>query len=114
MFFTNFEKLCQSKGKSTTAVGKELGISKTTISYWRNTKGTTPKQEVLIRIAEYFNVSTDFLLGINEKRPLGNNAEEPKDDRLNILYELTKELNDNEILALKSFVAGLKANRKPD
>lgn len=66
MFFTTFENLCAKKGKTPTAVGNELGIAKTTVSYWRNKKGVIPKQDILLKLAEYFNVSTDYLLGVEE------------------------------------------------
>ncbi|MGN0452118.1 MAG: helix-turn-helix domain-containing protein [Acutalibacteraceae bacterium] len=68
MFFTVFESLCKQKGKSVTAVGNEIGISKTTISYWRNTDGVIPKQDVLVKIANYFGVSVDYLLGNTEQK----------------------------------------------
>lgn len=67
MFFTRLEELCKAKGKSTTAVCAEIGIAKTTVSYWRNKADVIPKQDVLIRIANYFNVSVDYLLGEEDK-----------------------------------------------
>ena len=78
MFFTKFEELCKNINKSTTAVGNELNIAKTTISYWRNSKKAIPKQDVLMKIADYFGVSVDYLLG-NEKN-------EPSDIEKLILY----------------------------
>lgn len=66
MFFTIFDNLCKREGKSATAIGNELGISKTTISYWRNTQGATPKQDVLKKIAKRFGVTVDYLLGNEE------------------------------------------------
>ena len=63
MFFSRFSELSAEKGLSTTAAGREIGISKTTISYWRNNENVIPKNDVLQRIADYFGVSTDYLLG---------------------------------------------------
>ena len=62
MFFVRFEELCKNIGKSTTAIGEQLGISKSTMSYWRNNIDVLPKNAVLQKIADYFNVSTDYLL----------------------------------------------------
>ena len=67
MFFTRLEQLCKEKGKSTTAVCAEIGIAKTTVSYWRNKSSVIPKQDVLLKIANYFNVSVDYLLGEEDK-----------------------------------------------
>ncbi len=75
MFFTVFENLCKSKGKSATAIGSELGISKTTISYWRNTEGVIPKQEVLVKIAKHFDVTVDYLLGNEKENPTADSDE---------------------------------------
>lgn len=112
MFFTIFEDLCAKKGKTPTAVGNELGIAKTTISYWRNKRGVIPKQDVILKLSEYFGVSTDYLLSGEEqttKKPLPENEE-----RLKELYELTADLTEDEVNILRAFAAGLKANRKND
>ena len=61
MFYDVLEKLSLSKGKSVFAVITELNITASTVSYWKK-KGTTPKGDVLAKIADYFNVSTDYLL----------------------------------------------------
>lgn len=46
----------------------EMGISKGTVSSWKITPDVKPSGEVLSKIAEYFGVTTDELLGI-EKAP---------------------------------------------
>lgn len=61
MFYDIYKNLCQSIGKSPTAVSVELGISRGTVSNWKN-KGAVPSGEILQKIAEYFDVTTDFLL----------------------------------------------------
>lgn len=68
MFFTRFEELAKEKGKTTTAIGKELGVSPSTMSYWRNNKSTSPKPDILAKLAEYFDVSVDYLLGNSKFR----------------------------------------------
>ena len=60
MFFSQFEQLCQKNNISPTAVVQKLGMSKGTITNWKN--GVIPNGETIIRLAEYFNVSTDYLL----------------------------------------------------
>lgn len=63
LFFSRFEELAGQKGMSTTAVAAKLGIAKTTVSYWRQNPATAPKTEQLLKIAQFFHVSTDYLLG---------------------------------------------------
>ena len=43
-------------------LGKILGVGKTTISMYEN-GNSSPNDEIKLKIAEYFNVSTDYLLG---------------------------------------------------
>ncbi len=61
VFFEQLRKLCASKNISVTQLVLNLGISKSNVTNWKN--GINPKSEVLKRIADYFNVSVDYLLG---------------------------------------------------
>ena len=63
LFFSRFEELSAQKGMSTSAVATKLGIAKTTVSYWRKNPAAAPKTEQLLKIAAFFGVSTDYLLG---------------------------------------------------
>lgn len=67
MFYTKYKDLCNSIGKTPSGVGIELGISKTTISYWKKNINVIPKQDVLLKIADYFKVSIDELLGTKKE-----------------------------------------------
>ena len=61
-FFERFTDLCKEQNATTTAIGTSLGFSKATISGWRNNR-TQPKGASLARLAAYFDVSADYLLG---------------------------------------------------
>ena len=61
MFWKNFILLCAEKGLSANAVAKELSISSGAITKWKN--GTIPQNATLRKIADYFNVSVNYLLG---------------------------------------------------
>ena len=60
-FYEIYKELCKSVGKSECRVAEEVGTHKTSITYWK--KGNTPTKKILESIAEYFNVSVDYLLG---------------------------------------------------
>lgn len=66
MFWEKYESLCRKKRKSPNAVARELGISSGSITKWKDEK-IIPNGKTLIKIADYFNCSTDYLLGRNEK-----------------------------------------------
>ena len=61
MFYDLFCQLCEQKGVSVTRATVEMGLSRTIGSKWKRT-GATPNGETLNRIAEYFGVTTDYLL----------------------------------------------------
>lgn len=73
MFWKNFYSLCSDRGKSPNGVAKELSIASGTITAWKN--GKVPHHGTLLKLAEYFGVSVDYLLG-NEPRQ----KEKPADD----------------------------------
>lgn len=76
MFFTRYENLCKNEKKTTTGVAAELGIAKSTVAYWRANNNVIPKQDVLLKIAEYFNVSVDYLLGNETKEAPAADSDE--------------------------------------
>ena len=61
MFWENYLKLCQSKGLSPNAVAKELSIASGPVTEWK--RGRTPQNATLQRIAGYFGVPAEHLLG---------------------------------------------------
>ncbi len=65
-FWSNFVKLCNEHGTSPNAIAKELGISSGSVTGWKN--GAFPRDGTLIKIAVYFNVSTDYLLGKTDQK----------------------------------------------
>lgn len=68
MFYEQLNKLCKQRGITPTYATVLLGLSKGTMSNWK--KGATPNGDVVVRFAEHFQVSTDFLLrGIEAVEP---------------------------------------------
>lgn len=66
MFWKNFVLLCHEKNTSPSAVCLELGYSKTMATNWK--KGSVPRDTTLLKIADYFGVSVEYLLGESESR----------------------------------------------
>lgn len=64
MFWEKFQYLSELKGMKPHAVLKELEISSGSANNWK--KGTVPSGEILKKIADYFDVSTDSLLDFDE------------------------------------------------
>lgn len=60
--YSIFEQLLQKNGVSTYKVSKETGIAQSVFSNWKNGI-STPKQDKLKAIADFFGVSLDYLMG---------------------------------------------------
>ena len=65
VFYKNFEELCESHHMTCRATLIKLGINPSTITNWRN--GSQPTVKTLGKIAEYFNVSINTLIGMTEE-----------------------------------------------
>lgn len=61
MFYDRFKELCDKRGISCNRAAIEMGLSNATPSQWKK-KGLTPKADTLAIIANYFNVTVDYLL----------------------------------------------------
>lgn len=60
--YERFVQLLQEHGMTAYRVSKETGVTQTTLSDWK-TGRAKPKTETLKKIADYFNVSLDWLVG---------------------------------------------------
>lgn len=67
MFWNRFYTLCNQKGTKPNPVAKELGISSAVLTKWKNGK-SYPNGEFLIKIAQYFDCSIDYLVGLSDQR----------------------------------------------
>lgn len=65
MFYDIFLQLCDEKGVKPTRVALDLGYSKNAATKWKT--GSIPSGAALQKLADYFGVSVDYLLGNEEK-----------------------------------------------
>ena len=56
-----FEQLLQKFNVTPYKISKETGVTQTTLSNWKNGK-STPSTANMQKIADYFNVSIDYLM----------------------------------------------------
>lgn len=61
-FASRIKELREQKGITQRKLAKDLGVSQGTINLWETGAGETTFA-MLIKIAEYFNESVDYLLG---------------------------------------------------
>lgn len=96
--------LREEKGLQQTGLAIRLNTSQSTISAYE--LGTrTPDVNMLIQMAEYFDVSIDYLVGYSDvKKPIDANT--LSTDDMNLLADFGK-LNQHQKEKVHSFIQGL-------
>ncbi len=69
MLNQRIKTLRTARGLSQVELGKKLGVSKQSVSNWEN-DNIQPSIDMLIRIAQFFGTSTDYLLGIENNKTI--------------------------------------------
>ena len=64
-FAERLKELRTEKNIGQNALAKVLGLSNASVSYWETGK-QTPSAEAVFKLALFFNVSADFLLGLKD------------------------------------------------
>ena len=71
-FAQRLRALRKESGLSQAGLAEILEVSQQSIAGWENSR-TEPEYRLLIKIAEFFNVPSDYLLGLSdESSPPGN------------------------------------------
>lgn len=95
MFYDIFERLCREKGVKPGRAADEIGISRATVTNWKK-NGYSPRETVMRKVADYFDVSVDSLLNTPEtqKAPTLNKKDER--DIAKTLEQLRETLENEE------------------
>lgn len=105
------KKLRQKRNITQVRLGTEIEVSQETISAYESGK-VEPKLENLVRMADYLNTSTDYLLGrIDNDAPLIDITNKIADEQLNDLLNNYCLLNN---LQRKDLIWYSEAVRKKD
>ena len=64
-FAERLMEMRKERGLSQATVAKDLGVSLGIVCYWETNK-SDPTASNIAKVARYFNVSSDFLLGLSE------------------------------------------------
>lgn len=88
--FERISYLAKKQGLSVFDLAEKLNLSRNSIYSW---KKSSPKAETLEKVAEYFDVTTDYLLGRTDN-PNSNNLEE---DEITTFFRVnTEDLTESE------------------
>ncbi len=94
MLNENIKKLRLARGVSQVELGAALNVTKQCVSNWEN-DNIQPSVEMLVKLAKYFEVSTDQLLGLSGRACL-----------------FVDGLSDAEIAHLKLLIGDLRREKE--
>lgn len=66
-FDERIRQLRQARGISQVELSAALDVTKQSVSNWEN-NNIQPSIDILIRLSQYFSVSTDYILGLDERK----------------------------------------------
>lgn len=93
MKFSDNLRLLRTKHRlSQKEIGDIVGVTSQAVSKWENGIAE-PDNDSLLKLSNYFNVSTDYLLGKNNEE---NQSIKYDNDLEKALFSKGKELNDEE------------------
>ncbi len=116
-----FEQLLQKFSITSYKVAKETGVSQSTLSDWK--RGiSTPKQDKLQKLADYFNVSLEYLM-TGEEQEGGEKyylndetvqaAQEIFENKeLRMLFDVAHDADPEDLRALHSMALALKRKER--
>ena len=92
-----YQKLLDMNGVKSADVARATGISNMTFSDWKKGK-STPKMDKIEKIAKYFGVTTDYMMGKKSEIPSASMA----DDHLQLikLYSSLSEADQKAIMQI--------------
>lgn len=114
-----FDTLCKGSNVTPYKVGKETGIATSTFSDWKNGK-STPKQDKLKKIADYFGVSIEYLMTGKEPEKEILNPDTAKtlarlsrysEELLKVVSKLDK-LNESNRIVVDKFIDMMIENQE--
>lgn len=107
---SNIAQLRERRGLSQAALSKELNISQATLAMYETNK-RRPNVEMLNSIADYFNVTTDYLLGRPEK------TDTTKSDKIEDMLDSAmtfdgKPLSNNDRNVIRGMIEAYLKNKE--
>ena len=110
MFFDRFQTLCEEKGISVYRACTDIGLNRSAVAKWK--AGGKPNGTTAGKLADYFGVSTDYLLGKSDLRE----PTLPTEDQIKFaLFGGDGEITDKmyeEVKQLAAFVKQREAEKK--
>ena len=110
MFFDRLKALCDEQSISPYKVCEAIGLNRAAVAKWKT--GSTPNGTTAAKLADYFGVTTDYLLG-KEKAPTANGERHDVLDEVDIaFYGEYKELDEEQKATIRDMVAVMRSRKE--
>lgn len=101
--------LCQEKGVSGAKMCEDIGYSKSLMTELKSGRKKSVSADVAIKLASYFNVTVDYLMG----QPDQTKKALPTEEEIKVaLFGGDQEVTDEDWAQVKNFVDFIKSNKK--
>lgn len=101
-------------------IGNILNVSKSAVSQWENDL-RTPDMDVVIKLSDFFNVSTDYLLGQTDIKNTDDGVQHVNDDEaleyldelhkrpeMKVLFDVSRKATKEDIETTVAIIEALK------
>lgn len=99
-FFERYSELCAKAGTTPNGAAKSIGIPSASITDWK--KGSMPRSNAVEKIAAYFGVTTDYLLGYADSK---NDSSIESADIRKQAEALVRKMNRDQLLEFVAMAA---------
>lgn len=107
VFFDRFQSLCKDRGISVYRACTDIGLNRSAVAKWKS--GGKPNGTTAAKLAEYFGVTTDYLLCETEIPPAQDRRREVSDEEIKFaLFGGDGEITDAMYDEVKRFAAFIK------
>ena len=107
MFFTRFKQLCDQKNISVYRACTDIGLNRSAVAKWKS--GGKPNGSTAAKLAAYFEVTTDYLLGQSEDRTPASMPRAASDEEIKFaLFGGDGDITDAMFDEVKQFAAFIK------
>lgn len=107
MIGIRLKELRSATNKTQADVASYLGISRASYSHFENDRNE-PDNITLSKLADYFNVTTDYLLGREVKQPANNSRNEKADL---VAAHIDDDVTESEMKQITDFIDFLKSKQ---
>lgn len=111
--YNRIESLCKDNGINITTMCKETGASRGSLTDLKAGRSVTLSQKALLKIADYFNVTVDYLISGTKE----NSESVSKDDNIKFALWGTSDVDDEVLADVKHYAMiarKMREERKKD